>query len=670
MGSGWSSRKRASDKEKRDSIKIALVRLEAANNRTRHHTSSFEDESLFLRRGDSFNIGVQLAPPFIYSQAEAKCRLILTTKHGDKIELAAEILKYSEGNLSVSITIPPNCNIGRFSGRVEYECSQKKAVYEVQEAFTILFNPWCKDDETFLSDHDLLLEYILRDQGFVYRSMHAGKAQPTSWHFDQFDKEVCDCTLKLLERLPWAQRSSAVFVSRHMSAVVNSIDEAGLLVGNWSGDYSNGKAPWEWSGSSAILKKYLDTNKPVKYGQCWVFAGVLTTVLRSLGIPARPVTNFSSAHDTDATRHVEYYYDGDQKLSKSSDSVWNFHVWTEAWMTRPELPGDCNGWQAVDATPQEASGGLYQMGPAPVAAVKRGQRCLYDTDFVIAEVNADIKVFRKTPQGTFELEAVLTDRVGKLVATKQPGSSSFLDLTPAYKHSEGSTSERVSVLRTARRTEAHDVQFAATASAATMGEDLSLELKGSQANAESGARTVHAQVRLRATAYHGRASQLVSELDVGELTVPFEKSLVVPVAEYGKFLQDSGFWFEWEIHAMVQETKQVFADEVRFELEFAEPLSVKMPSQCRLGSSVEAIVSFTNPFRELTLTNGLLQVESATRALPRIEQQVPDLPPDVKGREMRVTLQPKAAGTLVVNFELDFKQLTDVQTFAELIVQA
>lgn len=67
----------------------------------------------------------------------------------------------------------------------------------------------------------------------------------------------------------------------------------------------------------------------------------------------------------------------------------NFHVWNEAWMTRPDLPAGFGGWQAVDATPQEESpqGGGYRTGPAPIKAVKEGNSVVYDTNFVIAEVS-------------------------------------------------------------------------------------------------------------------------------------------------------------------------------------------------------------------------------------------------------------------------------------------
>jgi len=48
-------------------------------------------------------------------------------------------------------------------------------------------------------------------------------------------------------------------------------------------------------------------------------------------------------------------------------------VWNECWMKRPDLPTGYDGWQAVDATPQEVSLGLYQTGPAPLTAIKNGK---------------------------------------------------------------------------------------------------------------------------------------------------------------------------------------------------------------------------------------------------------------------------------------------------------
>lgn len=47
----------------------------------------------------------------------------------------------------------------------------------------------------------------------------------------------------------------------------------------------------------------------------------------------------------------------------NSDSVWNFHVWNEAWMRRPDLGSEYDGWQAIDATPQELSDDMFRYVP-------------------------------------------------------------------------------------------------------------------------------------------------------------------------------------------------------------------------------------------------------------------------------------------------------------------
>ena len=59
---------------------------------------------------------------------------------------------------------------------------------------------------------------------------------------------------------------------------VNSNDgDNGVLEGRWDGKYSDGTSPSAWTGSVKILEDYLLSRRSVKYGQCWVFAGVLTT---------------------------------------------------------------------------------------------------------------------------------------------------------------------------------------------------------------------------------------------------------------------------------------------------------------------------------------------------------------------------------------------------------
>ena len=44
------------------------------------------------------------------------------------------------------------------------------------------------------------------------------------------------------------------------------------------GPTSTQKAPqMDWTGSGPILEEFWTTKKTVKYGQCWVFSGLVTT---------------------------------------------------------------------------------------------------------------------------------------------------------------------------------------------------------------------------------------------------------------------------------------------------------------------------------------------------------------------------------------------------------
>ncbi len=138
-------------------------------------------------------------------------------------------------------------------------------------------------------------------------------------------------------RLDYTARANPIKVVRAVAALVNSHDDNGLLVGNWSGNYNDGNAPWQWTGSAPIFEQYLRSNgEPIKFGQCWVFAGSTTTMCRALGIPARTITNFVSAHDTDDSLTVDKFFtkEGEPISDVNSDSIWNFHVWTDCWMSR------------------------------------------------------------------------------------------------------------------------------------------------------------------------------------------------------------------------------------------------------------------------------------------------------------------------------------------------
>ena len=83
-----------------------------------------------------------------------------------------------------------------------------------------------------------------------------------------------------LSRLRPGDRGNPVRVSRAISALVNSAGgDGGVIEGRWSEPYPRGTSPWDWNGSVAILKEYMEGEgrQPVRYGQCWVFSAVVVT---------------------------------------------------------------------------------------------------------------------------------------------------------------------------------------------------------------------------------------------------------------------------------------------------------------------------------------------------------------------------------------------------------
>lgn len=49
------------------------------------------------------------------------------------------------------------------------------------------------------------------------------------------------------------------FVSFARALQINCSDESGVLTGRWDGCYEDGISPTKWTGSVAILQKYMET---------------------------------------------------------------------------------------------------------------------------------------------------------------------------------------------------------------------------------------------------------------------------------------------------------------------------------------------------------------------------------------------------------------------------
>ncbi|XP_061113163.1 protein-glutamine gamma-glutamyltransferase 2-like [Conger conger] len=442
-------------------LDIGSCDLEFKYNNEEHHTDLNGVDRLIVRRGQPFTLTLHLQSG-TFQPAAGTFQLIAETgpvpeeKWGTKATfgLSDVISKKcwsastscSHGNIvSLSICPSPAAPIGRYTLTLDQGPKVKLG------EFVLLFNPWCARDVVYLEDEEKRTEYVLSQDGLIYRGTPT-HLNILPWNFGQFEPGMLDACLRILDENPkhlknpgkdCSGRRNAVYVTRVLSAMINCNGDKGVLAGNWSGDYKGGVAPTHWSSSVEILQEWRNNDCcEVCYGQCWVFAAVACTVSRALGIPCRVITNFESAHDTNHNLLIEFYYNMDRERS-GEDSVWNFHVWVETWMKRPDLGPGYEGWQASDPTPQEKSDGVFCCGPVPLKAIKEGELTLkYDAPFVFAEVNADVVKYVKLEDGQeFKFDGSTT-RVGQCISTKSVGHDSREDITDLYKYPEGSQQER------------------------------------------------------------------------------------------------------------------------------------------------------------------------------------------------------------------------------------
>ncbi|XP_055977546.1 protein-glutamine gamma-glutamyltransferase 6 [Sorex fumeus] len=448
-------------------IRVVDVDWQRPRNGAAHHTLEYPGTELVVRRSQMFSLTLELSRAL-----DSEENLIFTVETGPQasetlrtkvvfqttdLELSDTWLAVTEAQtentVTVSLASPPDAVIGRYLLSARASSRRKHSDRKLGE-FVLLFNPWCPEDDVFLSSEEERREYVLNDSGIIFRGVER-HIRAQGWNYGQFEEDILNICLSILDRSPSFQddpatdvsrRHDPIYITRVVSAMVNSNNDRGVVQGQWQGKYGGGTSPLHWRGSVDILRKWFKGRfKPVKYGQCWVFAGVMCTVLRCLGIATRVVSNFNSAHDTDRNLSVDKYVDsfGRTLEDLTEDSMWNFHVWNESWFARQDLGPSYNGWQVLDATPQEESEGVFRCGPTSVTAIREGDVHLaHDGPFVFAEVNADYITWLW--HGDEGRERVYSDtkKIGRCISTKAVGSDSRVDITGLYKYPEGSRKER------------------------------------------------------------------------------------------------------------------------------------------------------------------------------------------------------------------------------------
>ncbi|XP_064640895.1 hemocyte protein-glutamine gamma-glutamyltransferase-like [Lineus longissimus] len=638
-------------------LKIQSIDFNIPANATAHHTDDYEltihrEENgrryapwLVVRRGQPFDITLLCNRPFnketddfclVFElgdlpKVSRNTSVLIIMSDKDKPGCwGAKVKEVKEDSVTVTVFTPSKCFVGKWQFGIDsLQKANKERVfrYADKSPIYILFNAWCKEDSVYMEDETFRNEFVLNDVGKMYAGNHKQVcAKP--WNFAQFEDFILDCVFYTLDlvKMPYRLRGDPVLMVRRISASANAQDDDGILEGNWSGDYHGGTPPIAWSGSEAIMSEFWRTLHPVKYGQCWVFSGIVTTMCRAVGIPARCVTNFSSAHDTDGSITIDDYWDisGSPLSDYCNDSIWNFHVWNDVWMARPDLPDGYGGWQAIDATPQETSEGVYCCGPASVKAIKEGLlQYPYDAGFIYAEVNADRVHWIKQADGTWR-KNLEKSAIGRKISTKMPvgktGPDKKLpdrdDVTLAYKYAEGSKEERESVKKacssaTTDVTYEEDIEDMAfnleELDTVLIGEafDVMLEIENKSDKQRNMCVTLSAAV----TFYTGLEMNRLKIIHQKIAVEPKTKGSVSMKVEPNEYLRQLVELANIKISVMVnvEETGQSYAKNDDFRL-IKPDLVINGPKEVVVGKQVLYDISFTNPL-DVPLTKCQYQCE-------------------------------------------------------------
>ncbi|CAL8259508.1 unnamed protein product [Gadus morhua 'NCC'] len=670
--------------------------LDIKSNKRSHHTEQNGEDRLIVRRGQPFSLVLHLkagSPEFnpeetsftlivetgtlLGKESDTKVSFGLKDSTDDK-EWSASASKAPGNTVALNISSSPEAPIGLYSLSLLQQ-GQSTSL----GAFVLLFNAWCPRDAVYMRSETKRQEYVLSQHGLLYRGS-ATRIHHKPWNFSQFEPGILDICLKILDEglnvvsdtdQDCSERRSPVYITRVLSAMINSNDNEGVLVGEWA-EFEDGVHPSTWIGSGDILRQWADSG-PVCYGQCWVFAAVDCTVSRALGIPCRVVTNFSSAHDGNGNLLIEKMYDEDGERLEDPDSVWNFHVWVESWMARPDLEqAGFDGWQVSDATPQETSEGVFCCGPVPVSAIREGELTKkFDAPFVFAEVNADVVEYVKLSTGDFVKFSGSTDSIGQNISTKAVGRDKRRDITHHYKYPEGSEEERRVFEKAQHRNKLQKkgkepglrikIKLAKNM---VVGSDF--EVYAVLANNCMVAKSCSFMLYARAVRYNSTRGASCGFISDTVTVTPGEEKLLflkLKYSDYGKvispdrMIQVTAFVNDKENREYHKAEKLIVLDE--------PDLEVKLTGEARVGQPLTAELCLLNPLPEalqdcsFTLEGvGLTQEKPITIKLGTVASK--------QEAKASVQLSPREAGFTVLLVDFDSDKLKNIKNFIPMVVMS
>lgn len=261
-----------------------------------------------------------------------------------------------------------------------------------------------------------------------------------TWRYNLLDSNMIEFTMNKINRLN--DRSLINIIRFLISEMSSSNSVTGLIEARWEIDFPNGKNPMSFRSPSEIFKEWSKKKRPVKYGQCWIFAECMTTIFRFLGISTRTIFAENSHVNTSLNCGIDmmldcesmkdnddssYYFRIDNIsdivnskanpmedciLYNGEDSIWNMHYWNEIYI--PDENNDFS-WNCIDSTPcVETEENPYKenkiLGPCKVSDILSGLHKPYDYKYLHSVVNSPFRMWSNeciTVDGTITIIPVL-----------------------------------------------------------------------------------------------------------------------------------------------------------------------------------------------------------------------------------------------------------------------
>ncbi|KAF6214989.1 hypothetical protein GE061_009737 [Apolygus lucorum] len=320
------------------------------------------------------------------------------------------------GNDSIQVLVQAadDCIVGRWHMSICIEQDGVISWFHDPKKTTIyvIFNYACRGDEVYLENPTERVEYVDETLGMVFVGCQH-HVMVNFWSFGQFDSSVLELAMKIMlttdQILDMADRGRPTKVAQ---IIANAVLETDKFFKN-----GNKHAEDSWSSASRVISEYMRKKKPIVYYEQRTIVAVLTSIFRSLGIPARPVSGYNLATGVFS---IISFQPGQQNKSDQQEFLVEdlkvFFPWVEIFVLRKDLGDVQRGWQAV-------SGG----GPASVAAI---QECDYVMDYKTLvfcnQLNNTFTYFHVNKQ--FDSIVPLNEvpgRLGAIITTKKAGVGAF-----------------------------------------------------------------------------------------------------------------------------------------------------------------------------------------------------------------------------------------------------